>query len=59
MFDSIYDLCYGPSFHSVVDVPGVNFQQTHAGGERMFCHVFLALPTGTFLSTTNLVHAFT
>ena len=30
-------------FHSVVDVPRVNFEQTHAG-RRVFCQVFLGLP---------------
>ena len=44
---------YGPPFLSAVDVPGANFSQT------IFCQVFLGLATGTFPSTTNLVHAFT
>ena len=31
----------------------------HMSTDRVFCHVFLGLPTGAFPSTTNLVPAFT
>ena len=31
----------------------------HMSTDRVFCQVFLGLPTGAFPSTTNLVHAFT
>ena len=51
-------LSYGPPFLLVVDVAGGSTFDRRMSTDRVFCQVFLSLPTGAFPSTTNLVHAF-